>query len=198
MQADAINRWITREDVALKTVSYAQNHEDILLRRAFGAGHAGFYVDAGANDPVFHSVTKLLYENGWRGINIEPTPVLHDRLVADRPRDINLNVGVSDVEGTLTFFEVAPPLHGWSTFLPEIAETYRQQGVIPTERPIPVTTLNILFERPRRPGRRRPQDRRRMLRASGSLRARLDAVAAPGRPDRGDLARGLGTSPVGR
>ena len=147
MQDDIVTRWLTREDLSHKLVSYAQNGEDVLLARVFGLDHAGLYVDVGANDPVFHSVTKLLYGRGWRGINIEPTPVLHDRLVADRPGDVNLNVGIAEAEGTLTFHEVAPPLHGWSTFMPEVAEAYRRVGVESVERPIPVTTLNWVFER---------------------------------------------------
>lgn len=146
MQDGIVTRWLTREDVRLKTVSYAQNGEDILLGRAFGRDHAGFYVDVGANDPIFHSVTKLLYERGWHGVNIEPTPALHGRLVADRPRDVNLNVGIAEAEGTLTFHEVAPPLHGWSTFEPEVARAYRLEGVESVERPIAVTTLDRVFE----------------------------------------------------
>ena len=147
MNDEIATRWLTREDVANKTVSYAQNHEDILLDRVFEHANSGTYVDVGANDPVFHSVTKLFHDRGWRGINIEPNPALHRRLVADRPDDVNLNLGISDLEGTLTFFEVASPLHGWSTFMPEMAESYRRQGVESVERPIPVTTLDRVFER---------------------------------------------------
>jgi FkbM family methyltransferase len=139
-------RWLTREDCRSRTVSYSQNHEDILLYRVFDKKPDGFYIDIGANDPVFHSVTKLLYEKGWHGINVEPTPLLSKLLEMDRPRDITLNVGVSDTPGEMTFFEVAPPLHGWSTFMPELAESYKNQGVIPTERTIPVQTLDMIFQ----------------------------------------------------
>ena len=138
-------RWLTRRDMDCKTISYAQNGEDVLIDRVFGRDHAGLYVDVGANDPVFHSVTNLLYQNGWRGVNIEPTPSLHRRLELDRPEDANLNVGISDAEGVLTFYEVAPPLHGWSTFVPEIAESYRELDVFPKPRPIAVTTLSTVF-----------------------------------------------------
>ena len=146
MQDEVVTRWLTREDVSYKLVSYAQNHEDVLLNRVFGHGHAGYYIDAGANDPVFHSVTRLLYVHGWRGINIEPTPSLHRRLVADRPEDVNLNVGVSDVQSTMTFHEVPAPLHGWSTFSPELAADYRTQGVESIAHPILVTTLDRIWE----------------------------------------------------
>jgi hypothetical protein len=68
-------QWLTLEDVYGKTVSYAQNYEDILLGRALRKSE-GFYIDVGANHPVFHSVTKLFHDRGWRGINVEPSPVL--------------------------------------------------------------------------------------------------------------------------
>jgi FkbM family methyltransferase len=135
--------WMTLDDVYAKTISYAQNSEDILLSRVFPE-RDGFYLDIGANHPVFHSVTKLFSERGWRGINIEPTPNLHQLLAEDRPRDINLNVGVGASEGVLTFYETAR--HGWSTFRPELAEHYRRQGVQVAEQPIPVTTLARICE----------------------------------------------------
>lgn len=49
-----------------------------------------FYVDVGAYDPTFDSVTKFFYENGSRGINIEPVRHLHEKLVEGRPRDMNI------------------------------------------------------------------------------------------------------------
>ena len=136
--------WMGLEDVFAKVVSYSQNYEDILLSRAFREP-TGFYIDIGANHPIFHSVTKLFYDRGWRGINIEPSPVVFDRLAADRPRDINLNLGISNQAGILTFYE-SLVYHGWSTFRPDLAEHYRRQGVAMAERAIPVTTLARVCE----------------------------------------------------
>jgi FkbM family methyltransferase len=85
-------------------ISYAQNFEDVLLHRVFSDVEHGFYVDVGAFDPVIGSVTKLLYDRGWNGINIEPGPAFA-RLVAARPRDINLNIAILDERGTATFVE---------------------------------------------------------------------------------------------
>jgi len=135
-----VMHWLKRADLALKTISYAQNHEDILLARAL-PDCDGFFIDVGANHPVFHSVTKLFTDRGWSGINIEPSPPIFDRLQHDRPDQINLNVGVGDVATTLTFYET-PTLHGWSTFRLELAEHYRSIGVGVVERPVPVRTLS--------------------------------------------------------
>lgn len=139
-----VMHWMSREDVRNKTISYAQNYEDVLLSRVFREPE-GFYLDVGANHPVFHSVTKLFHDRGWRGINVEPSPVVHQHLMADRPRDLNLNVGLSDRDGTLTFYE-SLVYHGWSTFRPDLAERYREMNVAMAERPVPVTTLARVCE----------------------------------------------------
>jgi hypothetical protein len=52
--------------------SYAQNFEDVILWRAFGKLGPGFYIDIGAQDPVVDSVSLGFYEQGWRGIHVEP------------------------------------------------------------------------------------------------------------------------------
>ena len=89
-------------------ISYAQNQEDVILRRVFPHGNDGFYIDVGANDPVQDSVTKHFYDRGWRGINIEPQIGRYKRLCAQRQNDINLNVGLSNRDGTLEFLECVP------------------------------------------------------------------------------------------
>ena len=76
-------------------ISYAQNYEDVLLNRLFSDCPNGFYIDVGACHPVVHSVTKLFYERGWHGINVEPIPGLCEMLAHDRQRDINLGIGLS-------------------------------------------------------------------------------------------------------
>src|SRR5438105_2444255 len=52
------------EGVSPMMVSFAQNHEDVLLARAFAEVGQGFYVDVGANDPSADSVTRHFYDRG--------------------------------------------------------------------------------------------------------------------------------------
>jgi FkbM family methyltransferase len=85
-------------------VSYAQNFEDVLLNRVFGAKPSGFYVDVGAYHPVEGSVTKAFYDRGWSGINVEPGKIF-DVLAAARPRDVNLHIAVLDRTGEASFLE---------------------------------------------------------------------------------------------
>ncbi len=97
------NGWFAEKT---QLVSYAQNNEDILLWRAFKHVEKGFYIDVGAKHPVDNSVTKLFYENGWSGINIEPVPEKLEELKKDRPRDINLGSLVGSNSGSILFYEI--------------------------------------------------------------------------------------------
>ena len=84
--------------------SYSQEGEDMILRRIFEGQETGFYVDVGAHHPKRFSNTYYFYKKGWRGINIDAMPGsmhLFDKL---RPRDYNLEMGVSLEKGNLTYF----------------------------------------------------------------------------------------------
>ena len=120
-------------------ISYAQNHEDVLLARAFPNRKTGFYVDVGAMDPVEGSVTKHFYDLGWRGINIEPDARFFERLRQDRPRDINLNIALGAQPDTLDFhlFEE----QGISTFNAEFAAYFIERGRPHRVMEYPVHTL---------------------------------------------------------
>jgi FkbM family methyltransferase len=97
-------------------VSYSQNAEDIRLWRIFRTVENGFYVDVGAADPNVDSVTRLFYEHGWSGINVEPSPCFESLSLA-RPRDVNLRVAIGESEGHVPFFLTYPYL-GMSTVDP--------------------------------------------------------------------------------
>jgi len=126
--------------------SYAQNHEDVLLARLFPRGLTGFYIDVGANDPISNSITKHFYDLGWKGINVEPALEPFERLVAARERDVNLNIGLSDKPGSLTFFEFPPELVAVSTFSAAQAEWHRDNGFPAVERTVEVKTLADVCE----------------------------------------------------
>jgi FkbM family methyltransferase len=85
-------------------ISYAQSFEDVLLQRAFANVAKGFYVDIGAFSPIAGSITKIFYDRGWSGINIEPGSIF-ETLRHERPRDINLNIAILDHAGMVEFLE---------------------------------------------------------------------------------------------
>jgi FkbM family methyltransferase len=123
---------------------YAQNFEDVYLWRALGHVEHGRYVDVGAHDPDDDSVTRLFYEHGWRGINIEPVPTMVERLVARRPEDIVVRAACGEHEGEMTLYEVVGT--GLSTLEADRAEEIRKLGRTVIAHQTPLVTLNSLFE----------------------------------------------------
>ncbi|MEM1867462.1 MAG: FkbM family methyltransferase [Thermosphaera sp.] len=120
-------------------ISYAQNFEDVMLYRALKHIEKGFYIDVGAHDPVVDSVTRAFYERGWRGINIEPVPAYFNKLVQDRPEDVNLMVVVGKAKGLVTFYEIVGT--GLSTAVKAIADHFASKGYAVREHRIPCLPL---------------------------------------------------------
>jgi FkbM family methyltransferase len=106
--------------------SYAQNYEDVMLRRAFADTREGFYVDVGATDPQRDSATRYFYELGWRGINIEPAAQYQKLLEAARPEDVNLGVACGARNGVGTLHVI--PDTGLSTMVSEYADLAKAGG----------------------------------------------------------------------
>lgn len=132
---------------------YSQVYEDYILSAVFKDVSVGSYIDVGASNPNKISVTKYFYLNGWQGINIEPMEHMYKLLSQDRPRDINLKVGVGDKVGELEFYQIF-----WnnenedsvlSTFDRATALDAEEKGFQYKTYKVPVTTLNnILTEYP--------------------------------------------------
>lgn len=108
-------------------ISYAQNLEDVMLWRALGHLPTGFYVDVGANDPEIDSVTKLFYDAGWNGINIEPIKRHWEKLSLERPRDINIPIAAGNKNGQIEIFD--SEIRGWSTVVPTLKEKLTSDGI---------------------------------------------------------------------
>ncbi len=123
----------------MRKVSYAQNREDMLLARAL-PDEKGFYIDIGAAEPLAFSVTKHFYERGWSGVNVEPQDDYFRQIVADRPRDINLQLVVSDKPGTFTL-HIAPTHPGWATTCADVAAQMSEQGIALYPREVRAITL---------------------------------------------------------
>jgi FkbM family methyltransferase len=124
-------------------ISYSQNFEDIMLWRALKHVTQGFYVDAGAASPNDDSVTRLFYDNGWHGINIDPNSDFHRQLQEHRPRDVNLQVGLADRETSAVLHEIVET--GLSTFLPDVAEEHAARDYHAVRKEVRITTLSAVW-----------------------------------------------------
>lgn len=126
-------------------ISYAQAREDVLLHRALHrvSFAEGFYIDVGGYDPNHDSVTKHFYDHGWRGVNVEPAKALFPAFERERPRDVNLQVAVTDHAGEVTFHEVEGQL---GTLEDRFAERHSQAGFSSTSYTVPAMTLTQICE----------------------------------------------------
>jgi FkbM family methyltransferase len=124
--------------------SYAQEGEDVAFLRFLDKFHGtvGKYVDVGSNHPWKYSNTALLYKQGWRGVAIDPNPTFRSLFATERPEDVFLNIGVSDHEGELLYYEFEINLY--NTFCDEKARSLVERKLQPKPQvsSIPVRTLS--------------------------------------------------------
>lgn len=127
------------------TKAYSQEGEDLILLRLFEGKRNGFYIDVGAHHPKRFSNTNLFYKLGWRGINIEPNPESFNLFLKMRPRDINIQLGVSERTGLLKYYFFNDP--ALNTFDASVVESREKlDGVIPIKtQEIPVDRLDTIL-----------------------------------------------------
>jgi len=121
--------------------SYSQEGEDMVLRRIFEKKNDGFYIDVGAHHPKRFSNTYLFYKKGWNGINIDAKPgsmKVFDRL---RPRDLNIEIPISENPGILKYYMFnEPALNG---FCKSISEDRNSRGIYWIESIVELETMRL-------------------------------------------------------
>ena len=125
-------------------VSYAQNGEDVVLFRALRKIDNGRYVDVGANDPVDFSITYAFYQRGWSGITIDPVHAYAEKLRAVRPRDVVVEVAISDdPSGSVTLHQIADT--GLSTLMEDVGAGHRDAGWEVEDVTVPARGLDAVL-----------------------------------------------------
>jgi len=130
-------------------VSYAQNHEDIVLARILEPwNRPGHWIDIGAGHPTFDSVTRLFSDFGWSGVNVEPLADEFALLSTERPNDINLNCAIGREVGQATIYVGPPDSRGTSSL---IKPTLTECDTPPIIYDVQVRSLASLLEDALRP-----------------------------------------------
>lgn len=139
------------QDQAFGGSTYAQHGDDLIALNLFHCLNIDkpSYLDIGAHHPVNISNTALLYSRGSRGINVEANPELIQAFKDMRPEDINLNIGVSDSPGLISFY-MFDSKSGRNTFDLKTAESFLASHPwckIQKTVEIEVTTINDIINR---------------------------------------------------
>ena len=74
----------------------SQFGEEIKINKLFKNNYKGTYIDLGCFHPTRYNNTFQMYKNGWRGINVDLNPLSIELFNFLRPKDINLNIAISD------------------------------------------------------------------------------------------------------
>jgi FkbM family methyltransferase len=119
----------------------------MILRHILGSDRqTGFYVDVGAYHPVRSSNTYFFYLYGWRGINIEPRPGSKKLFDKIRPKDINLEVGISAEQGKKIYYFIAED-SSMNSLSPDFLERVGMRNEVRQEIPVAVLPLKEVLAR---------------------------------------------------
>lgn len=136
-------------EVLGRKTAYAHWGEDLVVSFLLDNKRDGFYVDVGCFHPTLFSNTKLLFDAGWRGVNIDPNPFMIEQYRAARPDDVNLQIALSDTSGGEIDFFI---FNDWGSsntasaaFAAEI--TKLQKVEVSKKIRVPCETLGNVFER---------------------------------------------------
>jgi FkbM family methyltransferase len=114
-----------------------------MLHRALGAVKQGCYIDIGAQDPTFDSVSKHFHEAGWQGVHVEPHPEYASQLREARPGDLVLQVAVGEQTGLISFHSFSGT--GLSTSLDDVASRHVEAGFSSELIAVPCITMDELL-----------------------------------------------------
>jgi hypothetical protein len=122
-----------------KKKSYSGGAQDLIINYFFKNKKKGIYIDVGCYHPYNGNNTKLLYDRGWSGINIDLDFHTIDFFNFVRKRDENINIAISDKEGEkdLFFFHNRSAINSLSELRKKEAKEIRK---------IQTKTLNSVFE----------------------------------------------------
>ncbi len=120
--------------------SFSQEGEDVVIDRLLDYKKDGFYVDLGAHHPICYSNTLKFYVKGWHGLNIDAMPGSMKLFQKIRPRDINIEAGISDYDADILYFDFQEK--ALNTFDSELAKSHIDKGH-KLERQIHVKTKPI-------------------------------------------------------
>ncbi|CAN2170696.1 fkbM_fam, methyltransferase, FkbM family [Candidatus Nanopelagicaceae bacterium] len=80
------------------SISWSQAAEDLALLAVLAGVDKGRYLDIGAHHPTRFSVTRHLFQHGWRGVNVDANADLLPAFLETRPEDVSLNYCVGEQE----------------------------------------------------------------------------------------------------
>jgi FkbM family methyltransferase len=128
--------------------SYAQMGEDLIIENNINKyglkGDSLTYLEIGTNHPCNSNNTYLFYEQGSKGILVEPDEFYWKKIEEHRPRDVLIKSCVSDHDGTADFYVMtARTLNTLKKSSAEQSSNDKRMGKQQIERVIKVPLINV-------------------------------------------------------
>ncbi len=122
--------------------TYAQHGDDLMIVNVFEilGIEKPSYLDIGAHHPTIINNTRLLYERGSRGVNVDANPFVEQAFKTERPEDVFVHAGVGAEIGKRTFYMYSNT-SGRNTFSP--SEVNRLKDVLTVQHSILVDMVSL-------------------------------------------------------
>jgi FkbM family methyltransferase len=127
----------------MSETSYSQNGEDLVICRELASRRPGTFLDIGAYHPFKFSNTRRLYELGYKGVFVEPSPALRgafEGAYGADPAIAFLPVCIGAKSGTVTLYDASGDATS-STLVEETAKWTKAYGTRFT--PIEVEMISV-------------------------------------------------------
>jgi FkbM family methyltransferase len=86
-------------------VGYTQNAEETYIVESLSSIQNGRFLDIGAHDGITFSSTRKLYDNGWSGVYVEPSPDVLPNLYKNAGSNCTvLPVAIGTSNGSMDFY----------------------------------------------------------------------------------------------
>jgi len=134
-------------------LSFSQHADDYLSWQILGKKSNGVIVEVGAFDGIHLSNSFSLEQKGWKSINIEPSPLVFNTLLKNRPKAKNINcaiVGNPDVKYVDFFAEEIGVLSGCDFDEEDVRRRYKKRGIVfksPNKINVQAETLNSILSK---------------------------------------------------
>ena len=99
--------------------SFAKAGEDLQVFQLLKQKSNGIFVDIGSHHPIKGSNSFFFYLRGWTGLCVDPNPDFKPLYLKYRPKDIFLNIGISDEQGSLEYYKLKDKLSVRNSFSKE-------------------------------------------------------------------------------
>ena len=128
-------------------MKYSQNNEQNIILDYFKNSYPSTFLDIGAYDGKDLSNTRALMELGWKGVCVEPHKTIFKKLeqnTKDFKGIYNINIGLSNHDGDLTFYENSTY---YSTLSKADYQKWAAAGMDFVETKVKVESFNTFIEK---------------------------------------------------